>query len=305
MQTDSLFYRIFQSAPGLFFELIGQSQTLAEAYTFRSVELKQTAFRIDGVFLPDQPEPLNTVYFLEVQFQKDEQLYRRLFAEICLFLRQNPNILVWNAVVLYAGRATEPSDPRPYQNWLDAPDIQLIYLDELNDIPPSPGIDILKLITEPETSAIAKAKTLLNQNQQGPINGLDQKAIIELVETIIVYKFPQLSRQEIEAMLELSGLKQTKVYQEAHAEGLEQGLAQGLAQGLEQGLEEGKRQEGIALITRLLVRKFGDLSPEIQISLSQLSREQVGALADAWMDFSTVDDVSNWLSTVTSENESP
>ena len=102
-------------------------------------------------------------------------------------------------------------------------------------------------------------------------------------------------------MLELSGLKQTKVYQEAHAEGLEQGLAQ----GLEQGLEEGKRQEGIALITRLLVRKFGDLSPEIQISLSQLSREQVGALADAWMDFSTVDDVSNWLSTVTSEDESP
>ena len=84
MQTDSLFYRIFQSAPGLFFELIGQPPALAQTYTFRSVELKQTAFRMDGVFLPTVSTTPSTVYFLEVQFQKDEQLYRRLFSEVCL-----------------------------------------------------------------------------------------------------------------------------------------------------------------------------------------------------------------------------
>ncbi|PLZ86477.1 hypothetical protein CEN45_08230 [Fischerella thermalis CCMEE 5198] len=39
------------------------------------------------------------------------------------------------------------------------------------------------------------------------------------IETILVYKFPQMSRQEIEAMFGLSELKQTRVYQEALEEG--------------------------------------------------------------------------------------
>jgi predicted transposase YdaD len=39
------------------------------------------------------------------------------------------------------------------------------------------------------------------------------------IETIMVYKFPQLSREDIERMLGLSELRQTKVYQEALMEG--------------------------------------------------------------------------------------
>ena len=42
---------------------------------------------------------------------------------------------------------------------------------------------------------------------------------IELIYTVFVYKFPKLSREEIETMLGLSELKQTKVYQEAVEEG--------------------------------------------------------------------------------------
>jgi predicted transposase/invertase (TIGR01784 family) len=38
-------------------------------------------------------------------------------------------------------------------------------------------------------------------------------------QTIIIYKFPQRSRKEIEQMLGLGELKQTKVYQEAKDEG--------------------------------------------------------------------------------------
>jgi predicted transposase YdaD len=39
----------------------------------------------------------------------------------------------------------------------------------------------------------------------------------------MVYKFPNLSRQEIEVMLELGSIKKTRVYQEAWAEGREEG----------------------------------------------------------------------------------
>ncbi|MCC5639728.1 DUF2887 domain-containing protein [Nostoc sp. CHAB 5844] len=50
-------------------------------------------------------------------------------------------------------------------------------------------------------------------------NPLSSQAIIDLIETIIVYKFPNFSREEVEDMLKLSALKQTRVYQEALEEG--------------------------------------------------------------------------------------
>jgi predicted transposase YdaD len=78
-------------------------------------------------------------------------------------------------------------------------------------------------------------------------------------------------------MFELSDLKQTRVYQEALAEGEKQGLERGLEQGLEQGLERGL-QEGKRLVVENLLRvRFGELDPEIQAIISrilQLSPEE-------------------------------
>jgi predicted transposase/invertase (TIGR01784 family) len=48
---------------------------------------------------------------------------------------------------------------------------------------------------------------------------LIQQKVIEFIETIIVYKFPNMSREEIEAMLNINLLKETRVYQEAKQEG--------------------------------------------------------------------------------------
>jgi Protein of unknown function (DUF2887) len=58
MKTDSLFYRVFQTLPGLFFDLIGLSSLAAEQYRFHSVELKQTALRLDGLFKPPTTRPV-------------------------------------------------------------------------------------------------------------------------------------------------------------------------------------------------------------------------------------------------------
>ena len=54
MQTDPLFYRLFQTFPRLFFELLGQPSEHAQAYRFTAEELKQMAFRLDGLFLRRQ-----------------------------------------------------------------------------------------------------------------------------------------------------------------------------------------------------------------------------------------------------------
>ncbi len=69
MKTDSIFYRLFQQFPSIFFELIGRSPDEAAGYQFSSREVKQLAFHMDGLFLPRTDEPNKPFYLVEVQFQ--------------------------------------------------------------------------------------------------------------------------------------------------------------------------------------------------------------------------------------------
>jgi predicted transposase/invertase (TIGR01784 family) len=66
-----------------------------------------------------------------------------------------------------------------------------------------------------------------NRTKQAVNLQLPQKQLLELIETILVYKLPNISREEIEAMFGLSELKQTRVYQEAKQEGKEEGKQEG------------------------------------------------------------------------------
>ncbi|PMB45161.1 hypothetical protein CEN41_08735 [Fischerella thermalis CCMEE 5330] len=237
MKTDSIFYQLFAEFPSIFFELIGRSPSNSQDYQFRSVEIKQTAFRIDGVFLPPEDSSDKTVYFCEVQFQKDQFLYHRVFAELFLYLDQNPSTYDWYTVIIYPKRNLEPDEDRLYQVLLESSKVQRVYLDELEtSANRSLGIGVVKLIVEPEENAANYAKQLIAQARQQRGDRLSSQAIIDLIETIIVYKFPQLSRQEVEDMLKLSELKQTRVYQEA----LEEGREEGRQEGRQEGVKEGK-----------------------------------------------------------------
>ena len=287
MKTDSLFYRLFQSAPTLFFELIEQYPSEVERYVFRSIELKQTAFRIDGIFLPPPNATDSCVYFVEVQFQRDERLYRRLFAEAFLFLKQNPGIKAWQAVAIYPDRSIAPTDREPYQVLLDSAQVQQIYLDELAERQgESVGIGLVRLVVEPEATATSLAKRLLAQSELSIPSGLSRRAIIELIETIVVYKFPQLSRQEIETMLGLSDLKQTRVYQEA----------------LEEGERIGELSGERSLVLRQLNRKLGEISQDLQGRIGELSLTQLENLGEALLDFGQIDDLVLWLDAFQAES---
>jgi len=54
-----------------------------------------------------------------------------------------------------------------------------------------------------------------------------QQQVLQIIETILIYKFPRMNREEIEAMFGLSELKQTRFYQEAKEEGKEEGIEVG------------------------------------------------------------------------------
>jgi predicted transposase YdaD len=88
------------------------------------------------------------------------------------------------------------------------------------------GVGILKLVVEPESQAGELARNLIERTKQELEDSQSQKQLLELIETIVIYKFPQLSYQEIETMLNLKEIKQTRVYQDAKLEGkLEQKIA--------------------------------------------------------------------------------
>jgi predicted transposase/invertase (TIGR01784 family) len=279
VHTDSLFYRIFSTAPEIFFQLIGQPPVAG--YQFQSIEVKQTAFRIDGVFVPPADTPDLPIFFVEVQFQKDPALYQRLFAEIFLFLQQNPTVADWQAVLVFPQRGLEPEQPQCYRSLLDSSQVQLVYLKDLEQRPDLPtGLVILQLIVEPPQNTPNLARQIVQQTRQQVAEPL-AAAIIELIEITLVYKFPQMSRQEIEAMLGfVDDFKQTRVYQEAR----------------EEGLREGTEHER-SLILRQLNRRLGSVSPELRFQVEQLSLQQLEALGEALLDFSTESDLQNWLTT--------
>ena len=51
MRTDTLFYRLFQAYPALALEAAGIVVDDPQGYQFFSEEVKETAFRLDGVLI--------------------------------------------------------------------------------------------------------------------------------------------------------------------------------------------------------------------------------------------------------------
>jgi predicted transposase/invertase (TIGR01784 family) len=288
LKTDSIFFQIFKTDPGILFELLGQSPDLAQSYEFRSVEIKQVAFRIDGVFLPKPDSNDQTVWFVEVQFQHDPEFYLRFFGEIFLYLKLHPETFDYKAVVIYPNRNIEPHNQYLFRANLNSGQVHRIYLDDLSGVPTeSIGVGMMQLILADSVDAVTQAQSLLSKTRTKDRTDSKIAAIIELIETIVVYKFPQLSREEIERMLGLSELRETKVYQEA------------LQEGEQVGEQRGRTEEARSLILRQLSRRVGTLPANVEAQVQALELPKLEALGEALLDFTGADDLVKWLCRMT------
>jgi len=275
MKTDSIFYRIFKEYPAAFFELLGQSAETAQLYEFASIEVKQTAFRIDGVFVSNTPKV--PIQFVEVQFQEDNRFFERTISEIFLYLGQNESISEWRFVVLVGKQNMILSLPTKYQ--LLSPNISVFYLDQIENIDTKPlGVRIVDLVVCKPNQAKQKVPGLIKEAKSIADSSL-QKVVIDLIDTIIMYKFENLSYRELEAMFGLSELKRTRVYQE----------------GKEEGEQEGRKEEARSLILRLLGRRLGKLEQKTIARVERLSLQKLEELAEALLDFSKIEDLESWL----------
>ncbi len=291
MRRDSIFYKLFQQSPTLLFELLTNPPTNADAYRFDSVAVKEPKFEIDGVFLPPENEGAGVVYFCEVQFQKDEQLYERVFAESSLyFYRNRGRFSDWQVVIIYPTRSIEQSDIHPHRTLLNGNQVHRVYLDELGDIRDLPlWVALMVLTTVDEEQAPAQARYLLTRTRQ-EVPSPSSHAIIEMLTTIMVYKFEQLSQREVESMLGIT-LQQTRVYREIKEEGIKEGL--------KEGLKEGRHEEAANLVIRLMSKRIGQkLSGEIVARIFGLPLPVLEDLSEALLDFTSLADLQAWLNNV-------
>ncbi len=224
MKTDNIFYNLFQLFPELLFELLGADPSQVPNYEFSSREIKELARRFDGLFIPNSDEFTDLLYFVEVQFQAKPNFYRRLFAGIFVYLEQYEPANDWAAVAIFASRNLEPELSPHYQGLRDK--LRVIYLDEIagaDDLPISLGI-VKLVVMAPDTEQVrGELPNLFAQLPRQISDLVQEKEIFDFIETILLYKFPRFSREEIETMFKLSDLRQTKVYQEAKDEGRAEG----------------------------------------------------------------------------------
>lgn len=205
-----------------------------------------------------------------MQFQPDDGLYQRLFAEIALSLKHHPETEDWRATVLLARRSFEPPESLAYAPFLNLPNVSRIYLDEPPEFEREPfAWGLMRLIVGSPSQAPDRAKQLVRAATNNPA---EEATLIELVETAMVYKFPKLRLEEIAKMLGMATeASQTRVFQ------------------------EGRTQEGRFFVLRLIDRKLGNISPELVASIESLPLEDLESLGEALLDFNSIKDLQDWL----------
>jgi predicted transposase/invertase (TIGR01784 family) len=92
-----------------------------------------------------------------------------------------------------------------------------------------------------------------------------------------------LDKRIIHQVLRREVMQQSVIYQEWREEFLQEGR--------QEGLLEGER----SLVLRLLHRKIGSISPELEQQIQMLSVAQLDALGEALLDFSSSEDLVQWL----------
>ena len=244
---------------------------------------KEKAFRFDGIFMPEAND--KPIFLAEVQFQPKEDFYSEFLAEIFLYLNQYRPIQDWQAIAIFARHNSEPTPDKFCQELINLGRIKRVYLEDLRQETNSHGIEIIQLILATEKKAPTIARKLAEKVEQETNTELRDN-VVEFIEAVLVYKFPKLTRQEVEAMFSHSDLKKTRVYQDAMLEGEQRGLQIGKQEGL---------QRQVAMLLRQLTRKFGKISPRIKSQISKLSVAQLEDLAEAIFDLQTSADLSAWI----------
>jgi predicted transposase/invertase (TIGR01784 family) len=284
MKTDKLFYRLFLSQPGLITELIPEIPKDCE-FTYSAPAVKEKGFAIDGLLTPIAKDLNLPLVFLEAQMQRDPKFYGRYFAEIFMYLYQYNVKQPWYGLLILPNRQEDLGSDIPYQSLLTN-QVKRLYLEDLLPLTDlSPNLSLLKLLVVNEQDTAPLAQAIINSAETEE----ELRRRLDLVEAILVNKFPQLSTKEILKMLNLktADVTQTRFYQEVFQEGQQAGQ--------QAGRQEGRQEGETDLVLRMLTKRYGLLSLAQQEQIRGLNIEQLESLGESLLDFTEISDLDRWL----------
>ena len=91
-----------------------------------------------------------------------------------------------------------------------------------------------------------------------------------------------LSKEIIRSLLREEIMRESVIYQDIR----------------ESGKAQGRREEAVSLILRLLNRRLGEISSTLSQQIRELSLEQLETLGEALLDFTSLTDLTTWLSEI-------
>ncbi len=277
MKSDALFYQLFQTAPQIFFELINEIP--ACPYHFKSVTFKTAEKRLDGLLEPTVAG--QTIYFVEVQAQKDEGIYWRILHEVVLYFEQNPaqQGRPWLGAVIWFNESRDPGfglvptitteDKKQRIISVKLPKV-------LENLPDSSlALNVLRpFIVDKEAEVRQNFVTWVENIKHNDLGQVAELRLIEVLAQLIEQKFKTLSYKELAKMLNLVPLRELPSGQEL------------------------LQDYSIDMLIKLIKRKFHFAEKtlnQVMARLRQLTLKDLEQLFEAIFDFKNLKQLNAWI----------
>lgn len=303
VKTDKQIYTLL-GADRTFLSILTDGITVCGGYRFEAIEVKGLERRCDGVLLPHDPD--ETIWVVEFQAQKEHAIYHRTIIEMGLIGERNLGRVV-RGLILFASREIDPET----EPWCTAakqsnPPLRVTYLEEILERleasdPNHPLLAVFlpyRISTRDHLRQAGPAA--LTRLQQATLPQQVRSHCLDVFWSWLMVRFDDLTLLEIMRMFgQLKPLEETRAYKEireiGHREGVDEGRRVGLDEGRRVGLDEGRRSEARHLVQILLARRFRALPAELEAQIDTLPVTALENLAGDILEFSTVGDLSAWL----------
>jgi predicted transposase YdaD len=119
-----------------------------------------------------------------------------------------------------------------------------------------------------------------------------QREVSAYVQLIAGLKY---DKETVHRMFRGGIMRESVIYQEIAQENQQIGEERGRQIGEERRRQVGEERGCRSLILQLLVRRMGELSPEVRSQIESCPLGQLEALGEALLDFARLDDLQSWL----------
>jgi predicted transposase YdaD len=211
----------------------------------------------------------------------DPEFLLMLYAETGRFLQQQAWSDDWRVAVICPHRQLDFGALTPVQECVERRVLWIELQPRDGQTPITPLERVLSMQLEPESQVRRISDALQQQASTDPVAA----EVLQLILTILITRLRDKSIPEICTMggITLEDFSQSAAYREI------------FGQGRQEGRQQGRQQGEVELTLLMLRRRCGELSPEQQAQVSQLSLPQLEALAEALLDFTGMADLKAWL----------